>query len=81
MRGEVLYLYCEVGKPNRMYEAGLRPARPDPMSYAKVPICTVAGCGDMWQDGERLERPFCPGWRSKNIQHAREMLAFIGVQA
>lgn len=42
---------------------------------------TCAGCGDMWADGERHERPFCPGWRKQNIEHARAVLASIGVQA
>ena len=42
---------------------------------------TCAGCGDQWQDGEMLERPFCPGWRKDNIQRARKTLAEIGVNA
>ena len=42
---------------------------------------TCAGCGDSWQDGERMERPFCPGWRRKSIEYARKVLASIGVQA
>ncbi len=42
---------------------------------------TCAGCGDKWQDGEMLERPFSPGWRRKQIEHAREKLAKIGVTA
>jgi hypothetical protein len=42
---------------------------------------TCVGCGDRWQDGERLERPFCQGWRRQNIEHARRRLAAIGVQA
>jgi hypothetical protein len=42
---------------------------------------TCAGCGDQWQDGERLERPFAPGWRQRNARHAREHLASVGVQA
>jgi hypothetical protein len=42
---------------------------------------TCAGCGDSWQEGERLERPFCPGWRRQSIERARKVLATIGVQA
>jgi len=42
---------------------------------------TCAGCGDKWQDGERLERPFSPGWRRKSIERARKILESIGVQA
>lgn len=42
---------------------------------------TCTGCGDMWSDGYRHERPFAPGWRRQNIEHARRKLATIGVQA
>jgi hypothetical protein len=42
---------------------------------------TCAGCGDEWQDGERLERPFVRGWRQANVRRARERLAALGVQA
>ena len=42
---------------------------------------TCAGCGDQWTDGEQHNRPFAPGWRRKSIEHARTMLASIGVQA
>lgn len=42
---------------------------------------TCAGCGDSWSDGERIERPFVPGWRQRSIKHARKVLAGIGVQA
>lgn len=42
---------------------------------------TCTGCGDRWQDGEMLERPFSPGWRRHNIERARARLATIGVQA
>lgn len=42
---------------------------------------TCAGCGDCWMDGEMGERPFLPGWRRKGIEHARAVLASIGVPA
>jgi ribosomal protein L37AE/L43A len=42
---------------------------------------TCAGCGDQWTDGERHPRPFAPGWRKDNIEHARKVLTEIGVQA
>jgi hypothetical protein len=42
---------------------------------------TCCGCGDEWQDGEMLERPFAPGWRKRNVEHARRKLAEIGLQA
>lgn len=42
---------------------------------------TCAGCGDSWQDGHMLERPFMPGWRRKNIEQARAELAAIGIPA
>lgn len=32
---------------------------------------TCLGCGDSWQDGERMPRPFARGWREKAIQRAR----------
>lgn len=34
---------------------------------------TCLNCGDQWQDGEMLERPFMPGWRKQNIEAARKM--------
>lgn len=42
---------------------------------------TCAGCGDRWMDGERGERPFCPGWRKQSIEYARAELQKIGIQA
>lgn len=42
---------------------------------------TCAGCGDRWQDGEMLERQFSPGWRRESREHARAVLAGIGVSA
>jgi hypothetical protein len=36
---------------------------------------TCLGCGDQWQDGEWMERPFCPGWRKQRIQTARDKWA------
>lgn len=40
-----------------------------------------AGCGDSWQDGEMMDRPFARGWRRQSIEHARKTLASIGVPA
>jgi transposase-like protein len=42
---------------------------------------TCSGCGDSWNDGEREERPFAPGWRKEGIRHAIEGLAKLGIQA
>jgi len=42
---------------------------------------TCLGCGDVWEDGERLERPFVRGWRQDSIRRARKALEIIGVQA
>ena len=42
---------------------------------------TCCGCGEQWEDGERLERPFCPGWRRDNVRRAIKTLAGIGLQA
>lgn len=44
------------------------------------PTVTCCGCGEEWQDGEMVTRPFAPGWRRANIEHARKVLARIGVQ-
>lgn len=35
---------------------------------------TCLGCGDQWQDGEMLERPFMPRWRKENIESARRAM-------
>lgn len=42
---------------------------------------TCAGCGDEWNDGERMGRPFAPGWRRVNIERARAGLAALGINA
>ncbi len=42
---------------------------------------TCAGCGDKWADGERIERPFAPGWRRERIEHTIRELAKVGVTA
>lgn len=42
---------------------------------------TCLRCGDRWQDGEMLERPFKPRWRQENIDHARKMMAEVGTVA
>lgn len=34
---------------------------------------TCLGCGDQWEDGEMLERPFMRGWRAKNIETAKNL--------
>lgn len=36
---------------------------------------TCLSCGDQWAEGERLTRPFCPGWRKANIDHAKKQMA------
>ena len=35
---------------------------------------TCLGCGERWGDGERLPRPFAPGWRKHSIQRALAQL-------
>jgi len=40
---------------------------------------TCLSCGDQWNDGEMLERPFAPRWRSKNTQEAKETWAIYKV--
>lgn len=39
------------------------------------PSLTCLECGDAWGDGERLPRPFAPGWRKKRIEAAKARLA------
>lgn len=34
-------------------------------------VCICLNCGDEWGDGERLERPFAPGWRKRSIAEAK----------
>lgn len=34
-------------------------------------MVTCCGCGDSWEDGERLPRPFARGWRAAAIARAR----------
>lgn len=36
---------------------------------------TCLTCGEQWQDGEMLARPFCRGWRKENIAQAKKHLA------
>ena len=33
-------------------------------------IWTCCGCGDKWEDGERLPRPFTRGWRAESAERA-----------
>lgn len=35
---------------------------------------TCLTCGDKWQDGEMLPRPFKPRWRNENVEAARKLL-------
>ena len=42
---------------------------------------TCLNCGDAWQDGERLERPFAPKWRERSIASARRRLVSALQQA
>ena len=41
----------------------------DGIWYGDTKTCLT--CGDMWQDGFRLQRPFEPGWRQKRIAAAK----------
>jgi hypothetical protein len=34
---------------------------------------TCLRCGEQWQDGQRLERPFCPGWRKLRVARAKQL--------
>lgn len=33
---------------------------------------TCLRCGDQWNDGEHVPRPFKPGWRKENIENAKQ---------
>lgn len=33
---------------------------------------TCLRCGDRWEDGELLPRPFAPRWRERNKEEARK---------
>lgn len=37
-----------------------------------APIVTCCGCGDSWEDGFQLERPFARGWRESSIARAKK---------
>lgn len=44
------------------------------------PLLTCLSCGDSWQDGERLMRPFARGWRQRSIDAARKRMAQLAGQ-
>lgn len=37
-------------------------------------LITCLSCGDQWQDGEMLPRPFERGWRTKSVKRAKRAL-------
>ncbi len=39
---------------------------------------TCLRCGERWEDGERLSRPFMPRWRKLSIQRARNRFGLGG---
>lgn len=39
-----------------------------------APEWTCLTCGERWSDGERLPRPFCPGWRKDSVKRAKKIL-------
>jgi predicted RNA-binding Zn-ribbon protein involved in translation (DUF1610 family) len=41
------------------------------------PHWTCLSCGDSWQDGERLMRPFARGWRQQSIAAARRRMEHL----
>ena len=46
--------------------------------YGPSVVCLE--CGERWEDGERLPRPFAPKWREKSIERARKRMAALGLQ-
>lgn len=41
---------------------------------------TCLKCGESWQDGEMLPRPFCRGWREERIINAKKRLKTARLQ-
>lgn len=39
--------------------------------YGLTKMCCK--CGDSWSDGERLSRPFKPGWRAERVRKYRQL--------
>lgn len=37
-------------------------------------LITCLTCGDRWQDGEMLPRPFERGWREKSVERAKRAM-------
>lgn len=40
---------------------------------------TCLACGERWEDGQQLERPFMPRWRQKSIAEARTAGVRLGL--
>lgn len=36
-------------------------------------LTTCLSCGDRWEDGEMMPRPFAPHWRKDNIAEAKRI--------
>jgi hypothetical protein len=34
---------------------------------------TCLKCGEKYFEGDRMDRPFCPGWRKHNIKKAKQL--------
>lgn len=43
--------------------------------YGQDETCTR--CGDSWQDGEMMPRPFARGWRAESIRQAMARLPYV----
>ena len=37
-------------------------------------LITCLSCGDRWQDGELMPRPFAPGWRKNSVEKAKRAM-------
>jgi hypothetical protein len=44
-------------------------------------LVTCCACGDSWEDGERLPRPFRRGWRVEEARRAKRLWASIATEA
>jgi ribosomal protein L37AE/L43A len=43
--------------------------------YGPSVVCLE--CGERWEGGERLPRPFAPKWREKSVERARNRMAAL----
>jgi hypothetical protein len=62
--------HCPTCKTKRRFSGG------HAVWYGTTWSC--CGCGDTWTDGERHQRPFRRGWRTKAVAEAKRLWADAG---